>query len=248
MERKNIILPLLACTALIVAALCGCHIWKQLHVRQEEQREFEMLEEAVATQPPVDESDAAPSEAVVFHDVEMLVSRNPDCIGWLSIPGTAVSYPVMYTPDDPQKYLHRDFNGAYSESGTPFLDYRCNVNGDNLIIYGHNMINGTMFGGLKQLLDRAFLLSHRMIYLELTDGCHAFEIICVANVEKDDQWYLFRTSGDAILVFETVAALRARARINIGELPVEGERLLTLSTCTGVTQRQRLIVVAKQIL
>ena len=217
-------------------------------MRQEEQRDFETLEEAVVTQPPVDESDADPSETVVYHDIELLVDKNPDCIGWLSIPGTAISYPVMHTPDEPQKYLHRDFSGAYSESGTPFLDYRCNDNGGNLIIYGHNMINGTMFGGLKRYLhETAYLDAHPQIVLETRTGVQIYQIFAVAIVDKADEWYRFRSASAAEPYNDAVQQLVSKVRIYTGESPVYGERLLTLSTCTGVTQRQRLIVVAKQI-
>ena len=73
---------------------------------------------------------------------ESLIKRNTNCIGWISIPGTSFSYPVMgSSSENPEYYLHRDFDKKYSFYGTPFLDYRCRLQSDNLIIYGHN-ING----------------------------------------------------------------------------------------------------------
>ena len=68
-----------------------------------------------------------------------LFAQNSDCIGWLCIPDTQLSYPVMHTPDNPQKYLRRSFYGEYSQSGVPFLDWRCGLQSDHLIVYGHNM-------------------------------------------------------------------------------------------------------------
>ena len=74
---------------------------------------------------------------------------NNDCFGWLSISGTNINYPVMHTPNNPQEYLHKNFYGEYSQNGVPFLDSRCAEDSSNLIVYGHNMNNGTMFADLN---------------------------------------------------------------------------------------------------
>ena len=84
-------------------------------------------------------------------DLAELYAQNSDLIGWIEIEGTKIDYPVMQTPDDPEYYLHRDFNREYSASGTPFLDSasvvlpKDNAVTWNWLIYGHNMKFGTMF-------------------------------------------------------------------------------------------------------
>lgn len=75
------------------------------------------------------------------YDKKKPESSNLDWIGWLKIRDTSISYPVMQREGDAKYYLHRDFDGAYSFYGTPFLDIRCTLDSDNCIIYGHN-ING----------------------------------------------------------------------------------------------------------
>lgn len=92
-----------------------------------------------------------------------LFAQNSDCIGWLSIPDTQLNYPVMYTPESPQKYLRRNFDGGYSQSGIPFLDYRCDTGCTNRMIYGHNMKNRTMFGTLIHYTDPAYAAAHSVI-------------------------------------------------------------------------------------
>ncbi len=251
--KRNSVLLLLFILLLLVAVACGCHIWRDLHAREKEQQIFEKLEKTVVLPEPTaqPEEDAAEelqeSQAPISHDCDTLMTNNIDCIGWLSIPDTVVSYPVMYSPSEPERYLHLDFYGHYSYSGTPFLDARCDPNEGNLIIYGHNMINGTMFGSLSQFLRQTYLLEHRQITLELLDGVHNYEIIAVATVEKNDPWYYFLRAEDAVEIAETAASIRSRARISIGDLPMKGERLLTLSTCTGVRRSERLILVAKEV-
>lgn len=86
-----------------------------------------------------------------------LHEENPDCIGWLTIDGTRIDYPVMYRSGDKNYYLHRDFNGEYSANGCLFLAEECVAgNSDNLIIYGHHMNSGKMFADLENIRTKDF--------------------------------------------------------------------------------------------
>lgn len=82
-------------------------------------------------------------------DYAKLSRLNSDFAGWLWIPGTMVDLPVMNDPGDPQKYLRKDFFGKSSAGGSLFVAEGCGTESDCLLIYGHNMRNGTMFGSLK---------------------------------------------------------------------------------------------------
>lgn len=243
----------IALLSALMAAFCGYNLWKDLHERTKEQLAYEKLDDEVtlSERPIVSAQKGIKQDtetAIAVHDIYALQSCNDDCVGWIAIPDTTISYPVMYSPTEPERYLHLSFYNEYSYSGTPFLDARCSPFEGNMIIYGHNMINGAMFGSLKCFLSKEFLLNHRTICLELQNDVHFFEVVSVASVESNDPWYSFINPTNAVQLAETVAELRSRARINIGELPMEGERILTLSTCTGWTQSSRLIVVAKEML
>ena len=143
-----------------VLATSGFMICRELSSQQKEKEDFKELAELITvTQTELLESTATedtstPTEETTEpekpqettgRDLSKLFALNSECIGWISIPGTAVDYPVMHTPDNPQKYLHKNFYSEYSQSGVPFLDGRCDADSDNLIVYGHNMKNGTMF-------------------------------------------------------------------------------------------------------
>ena len=154
------------------------------------------------------------------HNIQALISENADCIGWLSIDGTNISYPIMHTPSDPQKYLRRSFYGQYSQSGVPFLDGRCSTVGGNLIIYGHNMKNGTMFSDLKKYLNTDFLNSHRTVRLETADGVFLFTVTEVRRTNTADPWYDRTTCEDG--------------------------RQLILSTCYGSGKDGRLLIIAEE--
>lgn len=126
----------------------------------------------------------------------------------------------MHTPSDPQKYLRRNFYGKYSQSGVPFLDGRCDLQSSNLIIYGHNMKNGTMFSDLKKYLNTDFLNSHRAVRLETADGVFLFTVTEVRRTNISDAWY--------------------------DRIAVEDGRHLILSTCHSSGKDGRLLIIAAE--
>ena len=96
-----------------------------------------------------------PTPATVSEGLLKLHSQNSDCIAWIKIPGTGIDYPVMYKPDSKDYYIHRDFYGKSSSRGSLYLSEICDIDrSDNLIIYGHNMKNGTMFAKLTRYKDQ----------------------------------------------------------------------------------------------
>ena len=131
--------------------------------RQDNQLQQELQE---LMQEKEDESEDTSDDPLIEIDAGILAlhEENPDCIGWLSIDGTRIDYPVMYRPGDKNYYLHRDFNGEYSANGCLFLAEEC-VPGDsdNLIIYGHHMNSGKMFADLEKYKDEGFYEEHPII-------------------------------------------------------------------------------------
>ena len=250
MRRRKILL-LFAIAFFLVAAACGCHILREQNAKQQEQREFETLEDEFTlpepTFVPAPEPDDDKTQAITTHDSGALTGTNSDYFGWLTIPDTIISYPIMYSPGNPERYLHADFYGNYSFSGTPFLDARCDPNDGNLIIYGHNMTNGTMFGSLKRFRDRAYLAAHPYVYLEQADGVHVFETIAAVTIPKSDPWYCFLKAASAEEEKQWVADLREKPGLHVGSIPENCEHLLTLSTCNGANRSERMIIVAKEV-
>lgn len=242
-----------------VVVFCGVQIWQEYSNRQKDIDTFAELAELAEIKEPDEPKEAtelrngedADGESnapalTVRHDIPLLVSQNSDCIGWISIENTAVDYPVMHTPDWPQKYLRRNFYQQYSDSGVPFLDYRCTLDSDNLIIFGHNMRNGTMFSSLKEYLNDGRLSSNPTILLETEDGAHEFTIFAVACVDKLDAWYSFINAESENAFNEAVQRIVRNAYYTNGDIPEYGDRLLTLSTCYGSTRSSRLIIIARE--
>lgn len=251
-----------------VVVFCGVQIWQEYSSRQKDIDAFAELSELAEikepdepkeTAEPDTDGDAENSDTdsdtqeeqenpvlTPRHDIPLLISQNSDCIGWITIDNTAVDYPVMHTPEWPQKYLRMNFYQQYSDSGVPFLDYRCTLDSDNLIIFGHNMRNGTMFSTLKDYLNEGRLASDPTILLETEDGVHEFTIFAVACVDKLDSWYSFINAESEDAFNEAVQRIIQNAYYTNGDAPEYGDRLLTLSTCYGSTRSSRLIIIAKE--
>mgnify|MGYP004649626353 CR=1 FL=1 len=242
-----------------VVAFCGVQIRQEYSSRRKDIDTFAELAELAEIKEPdapketaelrnsedTDGESDAPA-LTVRHNIPLLISQNSDCIGWITIDNTAVDYPVMHTPEWPQKYLRMNFYQQYSDSGVPFLDYRCTLESDNLIIFGHNMRNGTMFSSLREYLNDGRLSSNPTILLETEDGAHEFTIFAVACVDKLDSWYSFINAESGEDFNEAVQRIVRNAYYTNGDAPEYGDRLLTLSTCYGSTKSSRLIIISKE--
>lgn len=180
-----------------------------------------------------DREDGEDEEEVVYRDISPLFQQNEDFLGWIYISGTNVNYPVMYTPSEPQKYLHLSFYGEYSYPGVPFMDYRCTLSSDNLILYGHHMKNGTMFANIIQYQSYDFWYEHQTLEFETADECGIYTVFAAMLVEPGDDWYYFVNAADSADFYEKVYAILRRSYINTGVVPQYGQQIITLSTCYG---------------
>lgn len=198
MRTRNKPVLIFFCLLLSAAAvLAGVKIYSELREQQKEKEDFAVVSQIAEPAVTAAQTESEPTEQpAAERNIQALIAENADCIGWLSIDGTNISYPVMHTPSDPQKYLRRNFYGKYSQSGVPFLDGRCNLQNTNLIIYGHNMRNGTMFSNLKKYVDRDFLNAHRTAKFETADGIRYFTVTKVLRTDITDAWYDRITADD----------------------------------------------------
>lgn len=182
-----------------------------------------------------------------------LHEQNPDLVGWIKIEGTKLNYPLMYTPQDPEKYLHMNFDGNYSYGGLPFLNADCSLSPEsgNLIIHGHNMKNGTMFKTLFNYVYRHYWEDYPVISLDLLDEERTYEILSVfydriyyAN-EDCFKFYQFIDTSDEAEFREAVDYYKTNSLYDTGITPQYGDRLLTLVTCSYHLDNGRFVVVAR---
>lgn len=182
-------------------------------------------------------------------DVNGLVKKNKDCIGYVEIPGTTISYPVMQTKHNPDFYLNHDFNRNYSFYGTPYLSAYCDVEkSDNLIIYGHNINGRKMFGALEKYKDKEFFYKHKKIYFT-TDKKREYEVFAVMSVNIHEfEYWKFVITRDAKEYDELVDKMEEHSLWSQENKPKYGEQMLMLSTCdNGKGDDLRIVVIGKMI-
>ena len=183
-----------------------------------------------------------------------LYLENADMVGWIQIEGTGIDYPVMQTPADPNYYLKHDFEKNYTDYGCPFMQADCDAlcPSDNLIIYGHNMKDGSMFADLAKYRSKDFWQAHKTVRFDTALGGSAYEIFAVTptTVQADAAdafpFYRFVDAAAPEDFAAYVSACKARALYDTGTFAEYGDKLLTLSTCDNITDNGRWLVIAKQ--
>ena len=188
------------------------------------------------------------------HDLAALHEQNPDIVGWIKIDDTRVDYPVMWTPDDPEFYLRRNFQKEDSVAGTPFLDAASTMPGSsNWLIYGHNMKNGTMFHDTLKYEDKAFYDGHKTIHFDTLEGEGLYEIVavCYTQIYPEDaevfKYYQYASITDEASFDAYVQGVKALSIYDTGVTPVWGDQLITLSTCEYSVEDGRFIIVARKV-
>lgn len=230
---------------LIIILLCGFMVGRDLLTKQKEKNEFLNLADMITLDDSKNKADLQEKEQKEKkRNLSALSAENSECIVWIYIPGTQINYPVMHTPKEPQKYLNRNFYGEYSYSGVPFLDGRCDLESDNLILYGHHMRNGTMFAGLCNFTESKFCKQHSLIEFESKAECGQYTVFAVMRTNTESEWYRFIETETEEEYNRFIEIAKKGSLYVTGITPVYGEQILTLSTCIGIAGNERLIVAA----
>jgi len=194
------------------------------------------------------------SQSSVQQTSRNLYLENADMVGWIQIEGTNIDYPVMQTPADPTYYLRHDFEKNYTDYGCPFMQADCDAlaPSDNLIIYGHNMKDGSMFADLAKYRSKDFWQAHKTVWFDTARGSCAYEIFAVIHttVQADAAaafpFYWFVDAASPEEFADYVSACKAQALYDTGISAQYGDKLLTLSTCDNITDNGRLLVIANK--
>lgn len=184
---------------------------------------------------------------------DKIYEENPDFVGWLEVPGTAINYPVMQTKSNEQKYLHLSFYGNWAYEGVPFCSAISDIvrPSDNILIYGHHMKYGTMFHNLTKFENKDFYKEHNIFYFDTIYRSGTYEIVGVVKTDINPGSYEYWNVADcnAEEFYRYVDWIKEKSIYKIDAINnVEyGDILVTLSTCEYHTTNGRLIVVGKMI-
>ena len=181
--------------------------------------------------------------------------ENEDMVGWLTLKDSPIDCPVMWTPENEEKYLHMDFNGNYSVGGCLLLDTDSALDPltTNLIIHGHNMGNDTMFGTLSKFESEEYMEKHKFFHLHTKDYDHRYKVMAVFRSKvfyvSDEcfKYYKFFEAKDEKEFEDFYKNVKEMSLYDTGVEAKYGDKFLTLSTCSSHTQNGRFVVVCKEI-
>lgn len=256
MSRGNKIILIISAAVLVI---CLAYLGKYTYDSNKALEHFDELEEIAEHQGTEDDGER---ENVFNYTKEPdgrlkcyseLHSRNSDMVGWISIPDTQVSYPVMQQKDNNSFYLNHNFDKQKQSGGLPMLDYQCSMTepSSNLIVYGHNMRNGSVFATLVKYKKKDFFEAHKLITLDSVYEHRIYRVIGVFNTKvgsaKEFKYHL-ETKLDTPESFDAYCKkVKGLSLYDTGENAEFGDELITLSTCSYGTSNERMVVVAKRI-
>lgn len=251
----------------ILVALCFCAtgVWLALSLRDQAKggEEYASLlseiESAVNDNPnsdnphsdnpnsdnPTSESSAnstADSIPATSAKVAVLQEQYPEAIGWLRQEALGLDYPIMQSEDN-DKYLNALPTGEKNALGSIFLDYRADIDGRHILLYGHNAPSGKMFGSLKAYADKSYAAEHPSFLLNTTTEEFVCEIFSVQTVDEYDPLYVLDFTDAEYADF--IKRLKAASSYPLPITPTINDRIITLSTCVDGRQTDRLVIHAR---
>ena len=292
LQRKRVNIGLIVFSAITVSAVvAGTILWlhqardrNQLEVQQEhlsDLRTSELFQQTPEREPSetvftVDESEnnhpeeTVPPSLMVYEilpEYQAMFEENHDMVGWLSIDGTLIDYPVMQTPEDEDYYLDKGFDQQPNSNGCLMMGKECMVGvgsketgyavgsapSTNLIIHGHTMRSGMMFGNLHLYEDADYAKTHSTIHFDSLYEHRQYEVIAAfySQVYYMDQdvfkYYQFVQSDTAEAFDDWYDNIKAMALYDTGVTAAFGDEFITLSCCSYPVEDGRFVVVGKRI-
>lgn len=257
---------------LLAVVMMVYSFWKSRHDEQQLKKQQEALAESIVigeTEPEEGSVsyDVQQEEPVIVPEYQELYEQNQDFIGWLRIEGTNINYPVMQTPQDEEYYLYRDFYGEENQNGCLIMDTDSNVgvgdreheyqNGSvpstNLIIHGHTMKSGEMFGDLDLYADETYGLEHSIICFDSLYEHREYELMAVfySQVFYENQdvfkYYKFFQADTGEEFDDWYDNIKQLSLYDTGVTAEFGDEFITLSCCAYHVEDGRFVVVARRI-
>ena len=224
------------------------------------------LDDPALVDPDDTENRVEPDPIVEPEGMEATFAKYKDVYAWIDIPefktalgtSTDLSYPVAQHPSDRSFYLNRDLDGNNSKTGTLFTEAVVEgktINGKDLndpvtVIYGHNMANRTMFGGLQTFLSKMDFSQQHLVYMYQKDRRVTYQIVGGVQYDLSHIIYYHDFSNDEVFnsFFDQLwKETDGTTNLDRANKPVAGDKVLILSVCKNGDDNHRYLVVCKMI-
>lgn len=259
-QEKRRKLTVILCSA--VAVVCFGYFGIYYYFADRTQTDYENLASlkgnpALASGPPsvtIHRTEEEEVELNVLEEYQTLYNKNKSLIGWLKIDDTNIDYPVMQTVNN-EYYLDHNYTQEYDKNGSLFLDKDCDIvhRNTNLIIYGHHMKSGKMFGGLNKYSSEDYCKKHATIQFDTIYEKGTYEVMYVfrSRIYNEEEivfkYYQFFDAASEKEFNSNMQEMAALSLYDTGVTASYGDELLTLSTCDNSETDGRFVVVAKRV-
>lgn len=243
-KRPNILFWI--CLLILIVAVVFGIVYKVKQVQKENLYE-KLAEEAAVDIVPQDVGDTGEAEVEIPVDFTALRQENPDIYAWIRIPDTQIDYPVVQAPKEDDYYLNRTVDGKEGLPGSIYT--QAGYNGTDMkdpvtVIYGHNMRDDSMFGGLSEYLDEEYAQEHSEIQIYTPDHIFTYQVVCA--VTYDDRHILGTYDCSDKREYERFLSSLKNERLMPSRLNEDfqvstKDRMIILSTCNG-NETQRFLV------
>ena len=246
---------------IIIAVLSVVYIIKYFYDYYTSKNQSNLLNEVTISEQTnfliennLQESTSEPIKSERILKLEELKKQNDDIIGWVEIENTDINYPVLQSEDN-DFYMNHNYKGEFSTAGAIFLDkdYNWSIPSSNLLIYGHNMKNSTMFQNLLNYNSIDYYYEHPIIRFTTLQEDAQYEIIGAfyskvyfktdTNVFK---YYKFINAKNEDEYNSYIQNVKKASLYDTGISAQYGEQLITLSTCSYHTADGRFVVVGRK--
>ena len=176
----------------------------------------------------------------------LMHGQNPDYVGWITIPDTKIDYPIVQYSDN-DYYLKHTFEQEENAAGTLFVDTNITdgMDAQHVIVYGHNMKNGSMFAGLKKFREDDFYEAHKTFTVYTADRVYTYEIFSVHVTSPDSDVYTITFGGLAAFV-DYADRMQSQSIMDTGVIVGGEDHIITLSTCVN-QNKDRLVIQARRL-
>lgn len=182
-------------------------------------------------------------------DFESLKQTNPDTIAWIKVNGTKIEYPIVKTTNN-DYYLKHSFDKSYNSAGWVFMDYKNKLDGTNknMVIYGHNRRDGTMFGTLKNILTEDWLGNEENFLIPFITESEKveYQVFSVYRIEKED-YYITTGFKNNEEYKKFLDKIKSRSVKDFGVEATSEDQIITLSTCAN-NNKYRVVLHAKKVI
>lgn len=265
-KKRRALIPLILCAVLMAASIFmalgelkqyteGANAYADLEqyvsLPTEEAPEPDRQEDTPSEGDEEEAGSSASSLLLPSVDFDALRELNPDIVGWLICEGTAINYPIAQG-DNNSRYLNHLYDGSRGKAGTPFLDFENSTDftDGNSIVYGHNLLDGSMFSELIGYREQAYYDAHPSMLLLTPDGAFRMEIFAAFTASPNEAgtdaspWRQSWDTADDFAAWQEQN--KGRSAIDTDVTLSPEDQLLTLSTCIN-RGRDRFLVMGRLV-